>query len=866
MKIHFESPIYYFFPSFLSLSSILIHQTPQNLEWLETIHVDLTVMCANLICFIIFLITENLLSAKQRKKIVDILKLISIIIEISLFFNVELFILIRNDVTEKIIICQRCAFLMTKCMAIFLKEPLKLNKLFFMELIFILNSCIFLLVYVKALTWNTFFSYGAGSIAIIINYPMVVRSQFNNSNSFKQHQILMDLLIKSSDSFFVIKKTTKTKIIFMVGELFKGLEAEDFYSNKNYELKKSKLNTFFMKYDLISKSSIRTKLTKIFKNSQYDIAENETSDYSFLNIDDYLEEYIKKQEEVKNLPIYLNVCLKDLPAKKLILKITKMTYGRSSSIFFLFHVSDGSLNDENINLKKIIESNKRFFCSFSHELKTPINGSLPILENIYNMKSLNKEANSLLEFAMASLKLLHNSIDNIINFYLFESKQLFVSLSEFTLKDIIEDLSNIINPMANLKKLEFSIDLESNYEKLKIKTDYAKLKQILLNLLTNAVQFTNPHGNVKINIEVIELNPLRLKFSIIDSGIGMDEEKLSQLLDKLDNDDIHHNQINSTGSCFGLIICQRIAYLLGEKGLKIQSMQNKGSTFEFFINAGGFILENFKKTLISNSFISKTNTRAYSFAKSNTIIIEEMKMDFGNQVGSSYEEQNINSSHYSQSEQQNFLIKEINFKQNYNMPTKFIIRNSNSYSMIASQDARQENFKNKNNILNQFEDQKIPTIQNETESLTITKGRFRSNEIIKKNCECKDILAVDDDAFNLLSLEMICSSLNLKTAKALNGRAAIEKLKKKRECLEGSCRGFKLIFMDYQMPIMDGVEATAEICGLINNKEIDYVTIIGCTAFVSKDQVMMCLKAGMKDVIFKPITRNQIKNILEKWG
>ena len=67
------------------------------------------------------------------------------------------------------------------------------------------------------------------------------------------------------------------------------------------------------------------------------------------------------------------------------------------------------------------------------------------------------------------------------------------------------------------------------------------------------------------------------------------------------------------------------------------------------------------------------------------------------------------------------------------------------------------------------------------------------------------------------------------------------------------------------MPVMDGIETTKEITDLIRNKEIESVPIIGCTAFVTTDQVLLCLKVGMNDVIFKPITKNIIKSVLEKW-
>ena len=98
----------------------------------------------------------------------------------------------------------------------------------------------------------------------------------------------------------------------------------------------------------------------------------------------------------------------------------------------------------------------------------------------------------------------------------------------------------------------------------------------------------------------------------------------------------------------------------------------------------------------------------------------------------------------------------------------------------------------------------------------------------------------------------------------MSGKEGIEKLKRIFSC-DNKCKGIRLIFMDYQMPIMDGMETCLEIMKHIKKKEINNIPIIGCTAFISKDQVLSCLDSGMKDVIFKPITKNVIKNILEEW-
>ena len=137
----------------------------------------------------------------------------------------------------------------------------------------------------------------------------------------------------------------------------------------------------------------------------------------------------------------------------------------------------------------------------------------------------------------------------------------------------------------------------------------------------------------------------------------------------------------------------------------------------------------------------------------------------------------------------------------------------------------------------------------------------------KKNCcRCEEILIVDDDAFNLLSLEMILLMFHFRCQKASNGLEALDFLREKKRCQALNCKGvFQLIFMDYQMPKMDGVQTTKEIMKMVDEQKIEAIPIIGCTAFTAKDEVESCLNAGMKDVIFKPINKNVIGNILKDW-
>ncbi len=149
-------------------------------------------------------------------------------------------------------------------------------------------------------------------------------------------------------------------------------------------------------------------------------------------------------------------------------------------------------------------------------------------------------------------------------------------------------------------------------------------------------------------------------------------------------------------------------------------------------------------------------------------------------------------------------------------------------------------------------------------------NRFTShdNEHTEKNlnldCICEEILIADDDIFNLMSLEMILKSLNKVCVKAINGKEALEKVTMHR-CQSINCHGFRLVLMDYQMPIMDGVTSTYEIMRLEEEEGFRVPIVIGCTAFTTKNEVKNCLDSGMKDVVFKPLSKEIIGRVLREW-
>ena len=144
---------------------------------------------------------------------------------------------------------------------------------------------------------------------------------------------------------------------------------------------------------------------------------------------------------------------------------------------------------------------------------------------------------------------------------------------------------------------------------------------------------------------------------------------------------------------------------------------------------------------------------------------------------------------------------------------------------------------------------------------------LEDHQKIKKTCNCEDILIVDDDSFNLLALEGILSKFHIDVVKAFNGEQALKIIKEKNAVgrCGSECTLFRMMILDYHMPIMDGVETTKEIKNLTKNHNLPEFPIIACTAFGAKNLVETWNSAGMSDFVVKPINSLKMENLLKKW-
>ena len=254
----------------------------------------------------------------------------------------------------------------------------------------------------------------------------------------------------------------------------------------------------------------------------------------------------------------------------------------SHYIAHFMDISEQKNNEENLRQARqqadaSNASKSRFLASMSHEIRTPMNAVLGILDLLKDT-TLSEKQLSFISTARESGELLMTIINDILDFTKMDNGEKVLQTSEFDLHLLLNNCISLLQHLANKKSLQLSVEYSSLPQF--IKADPDRLKQILINLINNAIKFTD-HGSVKVvaTVHVEKENKLLLRFKVIDTGIGIATENQALLFDEFTMVDQTHSRRHE-GTGLGLAICKRLIKMMNG-AIKIDSELGKGSTFEF---------------------------------------------------------------------------------------------------------------------------------------------------------------------------------------------------------------------------------------------------------------------------------------------
>jgi len=460
-----------------------------------------------------------------------------------------------------------------------------------------------------------------------------------------------------------------------------------------------------------------------------------------------------------------------------------------------------------------------FLATMSHEIRTPLNGvigttSLLLTEN------LTQQQEELVKTIRISSETLMNIINEILDFSKLESGKTALETTRFHLLHTLEETVSLVKNRANEKGISISISVEEQVPEL-VKGDITRLRQILLNLLHNAVKFTES-GRIDLHVKTlqVEQKSVELEFSVTDTGIGIPEARVKELFkpfNQLDNSTTR--KFGGTG--LGLSISKKLVELMGGN-IWVESSNGKGTTFYFTVK-----LDTLKELPYVTDKLPerpKGLNHIGIVSKNRELLEQELEKDliqWGCSVKKYHPEQIIND------------IKNVDFIIMC-QPNEEIHKLNIPYCVI-------------------------PAIQHEIQLSSSSIIGHIVKEFEQKQKTVIDpkkthILVAEDNLVNQKIASMLLGKLGYQADLAANGLEAIDALTRQK---------YDMILMDMQMPELDGLEATKRIRSDFPRGE--QPIIVAVTANAMSGDKEKCLAAGMDDYLSKPVTLQSLENCLTKW-
>ena len=273
------------------------------------------------------------------------------------------------------------------------------------------------------------------------------------------------------------------------------------------------------------------------------------------------------------------------------------------------------LLNEITNMKEEVVVRNNFLSRVSHEIRTPLNGIIGMSEMAKDNLNKNdiKATNDCLNNIDNSSKYLLEVVNNILNIRSIESGNIRINIREFDLSDILNEIKSILGSQIKSKNLNFTINC--NFKHLYLNFDDTKIVQIIVNIISNSIKYTNEYGNIALNVskEDLSLNKCRLIFEIKDNGIGMSEDFAKKMFEPFAVENKVSN-VPSTG--LGLPIAKSLIDLLEGK-VEVDSKENVGTTT--------------KVTLVCQKAdtikIDKKEEVIYDFSNYNVLVAEDNKIN-----------------------------------------------------------------------------------------------------------------------------------------------------------------------------------------------------------------------------------------------
>ncbi|MET0891704.1 MAG: ATP-binding protein [Stenotrophomonas maltophilia] len=503
-----------------------------------------------------------------------------------------------------------------------------------------------------------------------------------------------------------------------------------------------------------------------------------------------------------------------------------------------------------------------FLATMSHEIRTPLNGILPMLDLIARGQ-LGSDQRQMLQTAATSSQQLLRIVDDILDYSRLEAKGLNLEITTFNLRELLEGLVQLMQRAADPKGLQLSLELDPAV-RLSVRGDPVRLRQVLSNLLVNAIKFTE-RGQVRLRVQRQgETNAQhQLRFEIADSGIGIDDALQARLFQSFSQADASTTRLYG-GTGLGLAICKRIIDLMHGR-IGVHSTPGHGATFWFEIPLLKVIgdlpaIGNLRRALLIThdpvlaqriERVTQHHDLRLHTVETSAEAIDALRAPQRPGIDPALAwviadtdglRHGTGALHKAVAEPGRHPEAKLLWLYGDEAPAPEALGPGPALSRLAAESELHALLR--------------PVVASARPAALLAEVEYAGSPTALPQFPLR-LLLVEDNSVNLLVAQRLLQVLGCEVETATQGEQALEAL---------HARPFDVVLMDCQMPVLDGYAATRRWRAHEAAQRMARLPIVAMTANAMAGDRERCLQAGMDDYLSKPINRETLQAVLARWG